>query len=231
MACIEYHNRWGKSCYGLLSNDDDESILSIIHPLTIKILDPEDGPVNPFVKDIIALVLDLGSSITIEKSAIQRQIYVLLESIFTDGEIIFRFGMDDIFCIANSESESRDSQFRIPSLSSSTAWYLQESLSADFYSNLLFRFRLVYFVQAGLEKSKGKGKQITISKIPCTQNNFLYIVEHAKSYVIKDFKQSQIIYNNVHTSNGGVKQRIGSKTFLSATISCPSILDKVLGYR
>jgi hypothetical protein len=231
MSCIEYYNRWGTVCYGLLFNEDDESNSSTIHPLSIVIPDPLSVPINPFVKDIVALAIDLKISITIEKSAILRPIYVLSESLFTNGELIYRFGMNDIFCIANSESQFHDAHFMVPSLSSSTAWSLQDTSMTEFYSNLLFRFRFVYLVQSGLEKSKGKGKQTTISKIPCTQSNFLFLVEYAKSSVIKDFKQSQIVYNNVHTSNGGVKQHIGSKTYLSATISCPSILDLLLGYR
>lgn len=91
--------------------------------------------------------------------------------------------------------------------------------------------RLIKVVQHALSISKGFKSVITIPNIACGRNDFLKLIALAKGSVVKEFDKNIITYNSVHTSNGGCNQVSGLKTILKAILSCPSTLDKFLGYR
>jgi hypothetical protein len=227
MNCIEFDER-GNSSYGLITKRDDES-LEVILFTEVPYISKEAE--NEYLKGMSEMVL-LDKVKTVLKSSVIRYVYVLLESIFIRGEIIFRYGMNDIFWTKSKDDEAHNSHFTIPFLRKSLAWKNDRDCnSTEFYSFLLFRLRLVKSVQTHLSSKKGRGRQATVPQISCTLQDFYALLESAESSVLRDFKQSLIVVNNVHTINGGVQKLLETNTILQAFISCPTLLDCLLGYR
>jgi hypothetical protein len=139
MNCIEFEEH-GNSSYGLITKSNDESVQVILFAEVPHI---SKEVKNECLKGMSEMVF-LDKVKRVLKTSIIRYVYVLLESIFITGEIIFRYGMIDIFWTKSKDDEAHNSHFTIPFLRKSLAWkYDREYYSMEFYSFLLFRLRLV----------------------------------------------------------------------------------------
>jgi hypothetical protein len=232
MLSIEYINHLGCVCYGLVvATDEQNSEFVHVHPFTKKLYLYDENE-DPYLKDMSELILIKDKILKVIVSSIVRRVYVILESYFIQGEIVFRYGMIDLFFIKSKDILSHDTHFGIPSFSELTAWDIDLNLeSSQHMEFLLFRCRLIKVVQHALSLSKGFKSVITIPNIACGRIDFLKLIALAKGSVVKEFDKNIITYNSVHTSNSGCNQVSGLKTILKAILSCPSILDQFLGYR
>lgn len=227
MNCIEFHEQ-GNSCYGFIIERTD---VTVEVRLFVEVPYVATENENIYLTGMSEMVI-LTKVKTVLKSSIIKFIYVLLDTLFTTGEIIFRYGMMDTFWIKSIDDAIRNEQFMIPFLMKSLAWKANsECFPMEFFSFLFFRQRLVKIVQSHLASKKGRGKQATVPKISCTLQDFYALLDSAKQSVMRDFKQNSVVVNNVHTINGGVQKLIGTKTTLEAYISCPTLLDDLLGFR
>lgn len=227
MNCVQFHDR-GILCYGYITGRTEE-IVDLVLFEEISYVAKANG--NVYLKGMSEMVL-LTTTKSVLKSSIIRDVYILLDTLFTTGEMIFRYGMLDIFWTKSTKDELHNEKFMIPYLTKSLAWKSNiENFPIEFFSFLLFRQRLVKAVQSHLASKKGRGRQTTVPKISCTLSDYYALLDSAKSSVARDFKQNSLVVNNVHSINGGVQKLIGIRTTLEAHISCPTLLDALLGFR